>query len=115
VRGGRLGARDAEQGTIRADAASKTGTDAVAARHRFLAASCYPMRDQHRRQEGILVSAMDDRQEWERAAEHSRRLAIVAAELGRRHPGQHISPLQSAEPAPLSESVALWYHEVPNV
>jgi hypothetical protein len=43
---------------------------------------------------------MTDRQEWEHATEQSRRLAITAdAELRRRHPGQKIEPLRSAEPA----------------
>jgi hypothetical protein len=43
---------------------------------------------------------MADRQEWEGATEESRRLAITAdAELRRRHPGQKIEPLSSAEPA----------------
>lgn len=48
---------------------------------------------------------MAGRQEWERATERSRRLAIAAdAELHRRHPGRKIEPLRSAEPAPAGDT-----------
>ena len=41
----------------------------------------------------------------QQATAHSRRLAIAAdAELRRRHPGQPIEPLRSAEPAPASDT-----------
>ena len=47
---------------------------------------------------------MADRQEWEHATPLPR-LAIAAdAELRRRHPGQKIEPLRSAEPAPLTDT-----------
>jgi hypothetical protein len=46
---------------------------------------------------------MNDRAEWEHATEHTRHLAIAAnAELRRRHPGQKIDRLRSAEPEPVS-------------
>jgi hypothetical protein len=42
---------------------------------------------------------------WEQATAPSRRLAIAAdAELRRRHPGQRIEPLRSAEPVPVSDN-----------
>jgi hypothetical protein len=48
---------------------------------------------------------MEDRLEWEHATEHSRHLALAAdAELRRRQPDQQIEPLQSAEPAPVSDT-----------
>ena len=48
---------------------------------------------------------MADRQEWEHATAGSRHLAIAAdAELRRRHPGQKIEPLRSAEPAPVTDA-----------
>ncbi len=51
---------------------------------------------------------MADRQEWEHATAHSRRLAIAAdAELRRRHPELKIEPLHSAEPAPASDTSQL--------
>jgi hypothetical protein len=46
---------------------------------------------------------MTDRQEWGHATIGSRHLAIAAdIELRRRHPGQTIEPLLSAEPAAVS-------------
>ncbi|MGD0068707.1 MAG: hypothetical protein ABSB76_35405 [Streptosporangiaceae bacterium] len=46
---------------------------------------------------------MADRQEWERATEQPRRLAITGdAELRRRYPSEKFEPLRSAEPAPAS-------------
>jgi hypothetical protein len=42
---------------------------------------------------------MEARREWERATEEIRRLAVAAdSELRRRHPGQRLEPLRSAEP-----------------
>jgi hypothetical protein len=63
------------------------------------------MRDRYRELEDSFAKTMDDRREWEQATQHSRRLAIVAdAELRRRHPGQRIDPLRSAEPETVSEA-----------
>ena len=63
------------------------------------------MRDHYRELEDIFAKTMDDRHEWEHATQHSRHLAIAAdAELRRRHPGQQIEPLRSAEPETLSEA-----------
>jgi hypothetical protein len=53
----------------------------------------------YRQHESELEKTMEIRREWEHATETSRRLAIAAdAELRRRHPGQQLEPLRSAEP-----------------
>jgi hypothetical protein len=63
------------------------------------------MSDRYRQQETFFAAAMADRHQWEQATAHTRRLAIAAdAELRRRHPGQRIEPLRSAEPVPVSDS-----------
>ena len=105
----RLGAADADLGAIRAaaeaQAARKTGDHARARRHEDLAASYRAMRDHYQQREPILAQAMADRLDWEHATAASRHLAIAAdAELRRRHPGQKIEPLRSAEPAPASDT-----------
>jgi conjugative relaxase-like TrwC/TraI family protein len=115
----RLGVFNADLGAIRAaaeaDAARKAGDLDRAARHETLAASYRTMRDLYQHREQILAPAMADRQEWERATGQSRRLAIAAdAELRRRHPGQKIEPLRSAEPAPASDTVHEQLHPVPD-
>jgi len=62
------------------------------------------MADCYQRQETIFAQTMTDRQEWEHATGHSRRLAVAAdAELRRRHPELRIQPLQSAEPVSVSD------------
>ena len=99
----RLGAFDAALGAIRADAeaqaARKGGDHDHAERHDTLAASYRALRDLYQQREHTLTQAMADRQEWEQATAGSRSLAIAAdTELRRRHPGQTIQPLHSAEP-----------------
>ena len=115
----RLGAFDAALGAIRADAetaaARKAGDHARAGRHETLAASYRALRDHYQQREQALTQAMADRQEWEHATEQSRRLAIAAdAELRRRHPGQKIEPLRSAEPAPASDTEREQPHPAPD-
>ena len=105
----RLGAFDAGLGAIRADAetaaARKAGDRDRAGRHETLAGSYRALRDIYQQREQALAQATADRQEWERATEQSRRLAITAdAELRRRHPGQKIEPLRSAEPVLASDT-----------
>jgi hypothetical protein len=105
----RLGAVNADQSAIRAaaeaDAARKAGDPARAERHEVLAASYRAMADQYQQQETIFAQTMTDRQDWEHATGHSRRLAVAAdAELRRRHPDSKMQPLHSAEPAPISDS-----------
>jgi hypothetical protein len=104
----RLGAFDAALSTLRADAeaaaARKTGDHDRAGRQETLAASYQALRDHYRHQEQVLAQVMADRQEWENATVGSRLMAIAAdTELRRRHPGQKIEPLCSAEQAPASD------------
>ena len=117
----RLGAFDADLGAIRAaaeaDAARKAGNydHDRAARHEQLAASYRALREHYQQQEQTLAQAMADRQEWELATAGSRQLAIAAdAELRRRHPGQQIEPLRSAEPAPVSDAERLHPDLIPH-
>jgi hypothetical protein len=105
----RLGAANADLSAIRAtaeaDAARKTGEGARARRHEELAVSYRAMADQYRQQETIFTQTMADRQQWEHATAHSRRLAIAAdAELRRRYPDLRLKPLHSAEPIPVSDT-----------
>jgi hypothetical protein len=105
----RLGAFDAGLGTIRAAAeaaaARKAGDHDRADRQDTLAASYRALRDLYQQREHTLAQAMADRQNWEHATAASRHLAIAAdTELRRRHPGQTIQPLLSAEPAPASDT-----------
>lgn len=104
LRHSRLGAFDAGLSAIRAaaeaQAARKAGDHARAERHEHLAASYRSLRDLYQQREQAFTQAMAGRQEWEQATARSRRLAIAAdAELRRRHPGQRIESLRSAEPA----------------
>ena len=117
----RLGAFDAGLSAIRADAeadaARKAGDHARAGRYETLAASYRALRDHYQQREHTLAQAMADRQEWEHATARTRHLAIAAdAELRRRHPGQKIQPLRSAEPAPISdiEREQFQFHPVPD-
>jgi hypothetical protein len=105
----RLGAFDAGLGAIRAAAeaaaARKAGDHDRAARQETLAASYRALRDLYQQREHALAQAMAGRQDWEHATAGSRHLAIAAdTELRRRHPGQTIEPLLSAEPAPASDT-----------
>jgi hypothetical protein len=105
----RLGAFDASLGAIRADAeagaARKAGDHDRAGRQETLAASYRALRDLYQQREHALAQAMAGRQDWEHATAGSRHLAIAAdTELRRRHPGQTIEPLLSAEPAPASDT-----------
>jgi len=103
----RLGARNAEQEQIHAEAgaevARKQDDHQRAAAHDFWAASYQAMANRYRQQEETFAHAMQNRHEWEQATAASRRRAIaVDAELRGRHPDQRIEPLRSAEPAPTS-------------
>ncbi len=105
----RLGAANAELDAIRADAEAETARKAGdlerAGRHETWAASYRAMGDRYRAQEEIFAKTMAGRTGWEHATEHTRHLAIAAdAELRRRHPGQKIEPLRSAEPAPIDDT-----------
>jgi hypothetical protein len=105
----RLGAANAELDAIRADAeaeaARKAGDHERAGRHEFWAASYRAMGDRYQAQEQIFATTMAERAEWEHTTEHSRHLGVAAdAELRRRHPGQRIERLRSAEPQAVSDT-----------
>ena len=98
----RRGAGDARLAAIRAAAEARAarGRRDAAARHEALAASYRAMEAAYRERENVLAGVMDDRREWEQVTAGRRRLAVAAdAELRRRHPGQELAPLRSAEPA----------------
>jgi hypothetical protein len=106
---------DAIRAAAEAQAARKAGDHARAERHETLAASYRALRDLHQQQEQTLAQAMADRQEWEHVTARSRHLAIAAdAELRRRHPGQKIEPMHSAEPAPVSDAEREQLHPTPD-
>ncbi len=105
----RLGARNAEQEQIRAEAeaeaARKQDDHQRAARHDFWAASYQAMANRYRQQEQIFAQTMQDRRKWQQATGTFRHLAIAAdTELRRRHPGHQIEPLRSADPAPACQT-----------
>ena len=118
LRQARLGAADADLGAIRAaaeaDTARKTGNHDRADRQENLAASYQALADHYRQRETTFAQTMAERQEWDHATAGSRQLAIAAdAELRRRHPGQRIEPLRSAEPAPFSDTDHEQAHPAP--
>ncbi|HEV8526296.1 MAG TPA: MobF family relaxase [Actinomycetes bacterium] len=109
LRQARTGADDAELQAIRRDALAqanrKRGHKDAAAANEVLAASYLAMADAYRSREMIFEMTERDRREWEAITEQPRRLAISAdSELRRRHPGQHLEPLRSAEPEPVTEA-----------
>ena len=112
----RLGAEDARREAIRRQAEANVAADAdTGERHRQLARSYQAMEAFYRDQEATFAATMEDRAEWKRVTEHGRRLAVAAdAELRRRHPGQEIEPLRSAEPTaePESSPERLWPPEM---
>jgi hypothetical protein len=66
-----------------------------------LAASYQVLEQAYRHRETAFATVMADRADWEAATRAQRQLAAAAAaELRRRHPGQHFPPLRSAEPEP---------------
>jgi hypothetical protein len=107
LRQARTGAWDAGLAAIRASteagAANRQGRRDEAARHRDLAASYEAMHDAYQEREAAFATAMADRADWEEATRQRREFAIAAdAELRRRHPGEHYSPLRSAESEPVT-------------
>jgi hypothetical protein len=104
----RASSDDAELAAIRAAAeervARERGLDVVAGRHGALGRSWTAMAAFYRAQEAELEQTMEARRDWERATEETRRLAVAAdSELRRRHPGQRLEPLRSAEPVGAEE------------
>jgi TrwC relaxase/AAA domain len=105
----RMGADDAELQAVRRDALARANRDRgqqdAAAANAALAASYRAMADTYRSRQMILDATERDRREWEAITEQPRRLAISADnELRRRHAGQHLEPLRSAEPPPVTEA-----------
>jgi hypothetical protein len=105
----RMGAEDAELQAIRRDALAQANQqrsqEDAAIANEELAASYRAMADAYRSREMIFDMTERDRREWEAITEQPRRLAISAdSELRRRHPGQHLEPLRSAEPEPVTEA-----------
>src|SRR5262249_35878187 len=105
----RLGAANAGYNATRAAAeaaaARKVGDHTRARRHEELASSYRAMSERYREQETVFTQTMADRQEWEDATAHSRRLAIAAdAELRRRYSDMKVKPMHSAEPVLVSDT-----------
>jgi len=96
----RLGAETMRLKAIRAEAEARHARDqVVAARHARIAARARALEARHRDHEQRLSEVMEDRKLWNQLTEGSRHLAVQAdSELRRRHPGQKIRPLKSAEP-----------------
>jgi hypothetical protein len=90
---------------LRADADARSAGqrgdhDHAAARH-ALAAGYRALEQAYRQREAVFAIVMAERADWDKATRAQRHLAVAAgAELRRRHPGQYLSPLRSAEPAP---------------
>ncbi len=84
-----------------ARAAGQRGDHGHAAARRKLAAGYQALEQAYRQRETVFAQTMADRADWDQATRAQRHLAVAAdAELRRRHPGQHFSPLRSAEPEP---------------
>jgi hypothetical protein len=88
-----------------AAAALNRGDPGTAARQQDLAGSYHALHEAYRQRETVFAAIMADRADWDAATRAQRHLAVAAdAELRRRHPDQHFSPLRSAEPEPPTES-----------
>ena len=86
-----------------ATAAANRGQHDRAIQQRDLAASYQALHQAYQHRETVFAAIMADRADWDIATRAQRHLAVAAdAELRRRHPGQHDSPLRSAEPPPAS-------------
>ena len=84
-----------------ARAAAERGDQGHAAAKHKLAAGYQALEQAYRQRETVFAQTMADRADWDAATRAQRHLAVAAdAELRRRHPGQHFSPLRSAEPEP---------------
>ena len=67
--------------------------------------SYHALHEAYRQRETVFATIMADRADWDAATRAQRHLAVAAdAELRRRHPDQHFSPLRSAEPEPATDS-----------
>ena len=105
----RAAAWDARLAGLRAAAEARTaghrGDHHHAATRHKLAAGYQALEQAYRQRETIFAQTMADRADWDTATRAQRHLAVAAdAELRRRHPGQHFSPLRSAEPEPATQT-----------
>ncbi|HEV2372671.1 MAG TPA: hypothetical protein VGS19_10920, partial [Streptosporangiaceae bacterium] len=105
----RAAAREARLAGLRAGAqaaaAANRGDHDTAIGQQELAVSYHALHEAHRQRETVFATIMADRADWDAATRAQRHLAVAAdAELRRRHPDQHFSPLRSAEPAPATQS-----------
>ena len=105
----RAAAREARLAGLRAAAeAAAAGQNSdlhTAARQQELAASYHALHQAYQQRETIFAATMADRADWEAATRAQRQLAVAAdAELRRRHPGQPLPPLRSAEPEPATDT-----------
>jgi len=105
----RVAALEARLAGLRASteaaAAAKRGDLGTAACQQELAGSYHALHEAYRQRETVFATIMADRADWDAATRAQRHLAVAAdAELRRRHPGQHFSPLRSAEPEPATDS-----------
>jgi conjugative relaxase-like TrwC/TraI family protein len=88
-----------------AAAAGKRGDPGTAARQQELAVSYHALHQAYRQREDVFAATMADRADWDAATRAQRHLAVAAdAEVRRRHPDQHFSPLRSAEPEPADDT-----------
>jgi hypothetical protein len=104
----RAAAWNARLAAIRARAEAKAAGDCgqhdSAARNQELGDSYQALHDTYRQRETVFATVMADRADWDAATRAQRHLAVAAdAELRRRHPDQHYSPLRSAEPQPATQ------------
>jgi hypothetical protein len=107
----RVSASQADTTAIRSQAeaavATQRGQAERAGRHAAMARSAQAMERVYREREAELAETMEARQEWECATERTRHLAVAAdSELRRRHPGQKLEPLRSAEAVVTEEESA---------
>src|SRR6266566_4252841 len=92
-------AADAARADAEAAVARRDGDLERAGRHDQLAASARSALEWCQERAGLDEHLMEDRKEWERRTAGPRHLAVQAdSELRRRHPGEYIEPLASAEP-----------------
>lgn len=90
---------------VEATAARQHGDHGTATRQHELAGSYQALQGAYRQRETAFAETMADRDDWELATRAQRHLAVAAdAELRRRHPGQPLPPLRSAEPEPATET-----------
>ena len=103
--------RDAVLSVTRAEAARKREELAQAQLHDTLAASQQAMAGRYRELEAQFTRTQEARQEWEETTRQQRHGGLAAHdEYLRRHPGNDLEPLRSAEPELPTEEQAAQLH-----